>query len=523
MTPGPCRRPGGTGCTLAAIAFAAVLMAAGTPQAREGPAPHPPPPKPKPGLTVSSTHSAPPALLPGQTLIIAAVGDIIPHDTIQQNVVVHPDRFGHLWWPLLPILTGADITYGNLETPLALGVLGSGLIVAGDRQTYDGHVFTGYPTFNAPPALATALKAAGFAVVSTANNHAMDRHSIGVDRTIAVLRNAGIGLTGTRPAAAGPGWRWETVVERKGMRVAWLACTYGSNVSPDDHPQVLNCFTDRSVVMRTLRDLAARPTVDVVVFTPHFGDEYIGAPNAAQRSLAREAAEAGANIVIGNHPHVPQPWELYTTADGRGVPIAYSLGNFVSNQKPLKTRASVVLLFAVSRDTSGRARVHGAGYLPILTHRHETAEAPHVPGEPPAWITATFAQPGLAEGAQVHALLRERLGGAALLTPEEAMAATRGRHHLPALSAVPPADPQNRTAVLARATEPTWAPYEGPLVADDRPLAPEGATGLTVDAPFTAPPEGPTLLIVRRDGQLTRHQDDQAPASAGSASTRFGP
>jgi len=467
-------------------------------------------------------------LLPGRSIVIAAVGDIIPHDTLQMNATEHPEHYQHLWASIRPILRSADMTYGNLETPLAEGVLKSGRVATEPRTTYDGDVYSGYPTFNAPPSFALALRAAGFTVVSTANNHAMDRHSIGVDRTIVTLRNAGLAFSGTRPARSGSRWPWSTVTERQGFRVGWLACTYGSNVSPRDHPQVLNCNQNRDEVLRELRDLRDRPDVDVVVFTPHFGEEYRLTATRDQRDLAHAAANAGADAVIGNHPHVPQPWELYQTEDKRRVPIAYSIGNFVSNQKLLNTRASFVLLLSVARDTAGRARLSGAGYLPILTHRYATDAAPKVPGEPAAWVSASFAHPGLMDGSAVQDLLTRQLGQAGRLSPEQVLDVTRSGHALPPLDVIPDAEtsPDGGTA---GAPAVTWAPPEGALTRIAATGLPtEGPTGLAQSRLFQAAPEGRTLLSISRAAPEPQRstsasaiaEEDDAPSSSSSSSSQ---
>src|SRR5690606_19519399 len=97
-----------------------------------------------------------------------------------------------------------------------------------------------------------------------------------------------------------------------------------------------------------IRTLAKRPDVHAILFTPHWGAEYQHTPDAKQKALAREVLDAGATAVIGTHPHVVQPIEKYTTQDGRETLIAYSLGNFISNQIGLPRLSSAILMLGLA-------------------------------------------------------------------------------------------------------------------------------------------------------------------------------
>ena len=130
---------------------------------------------------------------------IAAVGDVMTHRAVQRNAASIDRGYGAHYASVAPFLSRADITIGNLETPLAENLLPGGReTTSPPRKIFDDRVYSGYPTFNAHPSLAAALKSAGFDVLQTANNHALDRGPAGVDRTIAALRSAGLSHTGTR-------------------------------------------------------------------------------------------------------------------------------------------------------------------------------------------------------------------------------------------------------------------------------------------------------------------------------------
>ena len=205
-----------------------------------------------------------------------------------------------------------------------------------DRRFYAGGE-NGVLVFNFHPSVVADIKAGGFDIVSTANNHAADRGPLGIDRTIDALEAARLAFTGTRRQnETAPARPWGTITRAKGFAVAWLACTYATNGMPDPHAQVLGCFGPRGepgvAVLDEIRRLAADPDIDAVILTPHWGNEYQPQPDESQRRLAHEAIDAGAAAVVGSHPHVLQPWERYEARDGREGLIVYSSGNFISGQ-----------------------------------------------------------------------------------------------------------------------------------------------------------------------------------------------
>jgi poly-gamma-glutamate synthesis protein (capsule biosynthesis protein) len=221
--------------------------------------------------------------------------------------------------------------------------------------------------FNYHPSLVADLKDAGIDVLLTANNHALDRQSLGVDRTIEAIQAAGLPYTGTRHRGRMDApWYAVTPATVGGVtyNVAWLGCTYGTNEIPDPNHQVLYCYEQQDEVLATLRDLAARPDIAAVFLVPHWGREYRHDPNPPQRKLALAALEAGATGVIGTHPHVLEPFETYRTSDGRETFVAYSLGNFISGQSSLARRTSVILLLALMPDGKGKLAMSDLRFIP---------------------------------------------------------------------------------------------------------------------------------------------------------------
>ncbi len=299
----------------------------------------------------------------GTKIAIAAVGDVLLHGPLQKQASAEAEGHHSLWAGVEPLLARADLTYGNLEGPCADGVSATGE-AADPGKTFDGRVYSGYPQFNYHPSVIDALKESGFDVVSTANNHALDRRSLGVDRTVKNLKAAGLPFTGTRSTTA-PDAPWYTTTQAKGVNVAWVACSFSTNEIPDPRHQVLDCYEDKETLLSTIRSLNARRDIDAVIVTPHWGVEYKHEPEAREKRLAHELLEAGALAVLGGHPHVVQPWERYTTHDGREGFVIYSLGNFVSGQSGTAKRSSLILYVGLTKGADGKVTVNGVRHLPL--------------------------------------------------------------------------------------------------------------------------------------------------------------
>lgn len=305
----------------------------------------------------------------GETLTIASVGDVLLHARLQQQAFASADGYTSLWSGIKDLLQDADITYANLEGPTAPGTNAYGRNVPDPGLRYDNVVYTSYPMFNYHPALLDALMDSGVDVVSTANNHSLDRRALGADKTIDELDRRGLPYTGTRKAGSGSE-QWWKVVSKNGWNVAFLACTYGTNGIPDPQDQVLLCYEDADRIETMIRELADREDLDAVIFTPHWGAEYTANPSNEQFKLAHRMLDAGAIAVLGNHPHVIQPWERYITQDGRETFVMYSHGNFISGQRQLERRTTLLLHLGLTRTAQG-VKVRGARYIPL--HMTETS------------------------------------------------------------------------------------------------------------------------------------------------------
>ncbi|MDE6861795.1 MAG: CapA family protein [Alistipes sp.] len=203
----------------------------------------------------------------------------------------------------------ADVAVINLETTLSP----------------DGH-YSGYPCFCSPVEVADAMADMGIDVAVMANNHCCDRASRGIASTVEALERRAIRHTGVYADSAD--YRRNNILrfEHGGVRFAMINYTYGTNGIPVPGDRIVNLI-DTLVISR---DMAAidRDSVDCIIAFMHWGNEYERRANAEQRRLADFLRRHAADIVIGSHPHVIQPFEV----DSAGV-VFYSLGNFVSNQQ----------------------------------------------------------------------------------------------------------------------------------------------------------------------------------------------
>lgn len=330
-----------------------------------------PPPQP-PKITFTDPCAA------GEQFVIAAVGDVLVHESLQKQAMRNKLHFRSLWQHIAPNLAAADLTYGNLEGPSAPGIGLNGK-KTDPGFVFDNSVYTGYPRFNYHPNLLLDLAADGFDVVSTANNHGSDRGSDGVDLTIESVKAAGIVSAGTRDAAETIPWHAET--EARGLRVAWVACTKHINGMANSK-QVMPCYAEfgedstdtNPLVIQTVKDLAARPDIDAVIVTPHFGKSHKLTPNEGQITFAHNVLDAGALAVIGNHVHNLQPWEQYTTPDGRETFVMYSLGNFVSTMAKVEGHATALLYLGLKkRADTGKVVLNGVRFLPLYMSSRDGA------------------------------------------------------------------------------------------------------------------------------------------------------
>ena len=257
-------------------------------------------------------HQAPkaaPDTAPPQATILAT-GDIMMHADVKQAAA--RQGFPALWADLAPEWRKADVAFANLETPVAPE--------------------TGRPgkpyQFNAPAELPAELKAAGLQALSTANNHAFDQGRKGVVETLGHLKEAGLVPIGTGATEAEA--ERTVYLDRNGLKLAFLGFTDIFNNDLDGKPSdpwVRKLDLDAACAAVA----EARKQADAVIVSIHWGIEDHHEPTQRQQEAAAALVAAGADLILGHHPHVLQPM-AWVYAGGRKGLAAYSMGNFISNQ-----------------------------------------------------------------------------------------------------------------------------------------------------------------------------------------------
>lgn len=265
-------------------------------------------------------------------LSILCVGDVMAHST---NIKAAYDAsagsydFSDNYEYVTPYIADADLALCNVET------------------TFEGTAPRGYPTFNAPDSLAEALKAAGFDVALTSNNHMMDSGFGGMQRTLEILRAQGFVTAGSRFE----GEESFAVTDVKGVKVGIVSYTYETTGAGDsgvtingnrvgeEAQALINTFnyneletTDYGKIQADIEG-ARGAGAELVVCYLHWGEEYQREPNSYQLSMAQRIADMGADIIFASHPHVLQKVDTVVSGAGKKVPVFYSMGNFISNQR----------------------------------------------------------------------------------------------------------------------------------------------------------------------------------------------
>lgn len=292
-------------------------------------------------------------------ITMSVIGDIMCHDSQYKDAYVRNTDsydFSYVFSDVQKYLQVADIAVGNLETTFA-----------GKERGYSN-----YPTFNTPEQLAYNLKTLGIDVLSTANNHSLDKGYNGLVSTLNFLDDAGIAHTGTY--ASSENQNKILIQNVKGMSIAFLSFSYGTNgiPVPSGKDYCINLI-DEDLIAKQI-ELAKEQEPDMICVFMHWGIEYQTKQNKTQNELADFLFQNGVDVILGGHPHVLQPMEKrqITLADGTTKDgfIIYSLGNFISGQKDLDTKSSAILNLNITKNgETGKISINEATYIPVYMYK----------------------------------------------------------------------------------------------------------------------------------------------------------
>ncbi|MEO0338531.1 MAG: CapA family protein [Bacteroidota bacterium] len=285
------------------------------------------------------------------------VGDIMGHgpqiksaEVIKDSIYNYKPCFEYV----APIIQEADLAIGNLELTLP----GKG-------------PYSGYPRFRSPDQIADALQQAGFDLLVTANNHSNDGNKIGVENTIKTLRSRYFYQTGTFLNQLDRDVFYPLIVYKGVFKIAFLNYTYGTNGLPTPAPTIVNLIDEDQIKadLETARQLEP----DFIIVLMHWGYEYQINENKEQKALSKKIFEWGGDLIVGAHPHVVQPVKKISVSRPdssvyEGV-VAYSLGNFISNQR--KTLTDLGLMFDIKLEKNlltNKTHLVDHSYIPVYRH-----------------------------------------------------------------------------------------------------------------------------------------------------------
>ena len=263
----------------------------------------------------------------GKKTTLLFVGDIM----LDRGVKYMVEKYGNgdYKFPFLKIaddLKKADVLIGNLEGPIS------------DKGKKVGSIYS----FRMDPKSIEGLKFAGFDILSVANNHVFDYGREAMEDSFKRLREAGIDILGggfNEKEACEP-----LIKEIEEIKIAFLAFTnLGSTFWSAEKGKSGICWLEKEKMEEKIKE--AKKMADIVIVSFHFGEEYFSKPTEFQALISKSAIDAGADLVIGHHPHVIQEIENY-----KGKYIAYSLGNFIFDQKFSDQTMKGLMLKVLIRD-----------------------------------------------------------------------------------------------------------------------------------------------------------------------------
>lgn len=298
-------------------------------------------------------------VIPEDTVInIVGIGDALCHSQNFKdayNSETGTYDFSPMFKNITKYIESATVAVGNLETTLA-----------GEERGYSG-----YPTFNSPAELAYDMKEMGIDILTTANNHCIDKGYSGLVSTLDKLDEYGIAHTGTSRSVE----EQNTILfkDLEGIKTAFLCYTYGTNGIPIPSGREYSVNLIDKDFMKQQLDKAKEEGAELIVVSMHWGSEYRIKPTEEQEELAEFLIKNGADIILGNHSHVPEPMEMkeVTLDDGtkREGFVIYSMGNFFSAQTQEYTRDTLIVNVEVRKNgQTGEITIDKATYTPVYVY-----------------------------------------------------------------------------------------------------------------------------------------------------------
>ncbi|MBE6904005.1 MAG: CapA family protein [Ruminococcaceae bacterium] len=306
-----------------------------------------------------STEPQKPEIPKDTEIKISFYGDLLIHDTVFKAAKQADGsyNFENQFSSIGPYLKRSDAVVGNLETTFA----------GADRG------YTGYPCFNAPEDMRFYMRdTLGTTLIASANNHCLDRGYSGLVKTIEYLDDAGIAHTGTYVTEEES--LKTTIIDIKGIKVGFVNYTYGTNgINPPSDKKFCVNYIDEEKIKNDAQK-TREEGAEYIICVIHWGNEYQREPSSTQKKLAKWIFEnTEVDTIVGHHPHVVQPIEeiVYEkdSQEKTGI-VAYSLGNFTSDQTKVDTDWGLVVTIGIKKNgVTGKISMNNYSYFPSYTDK----------------------------------------------------------------------------------------------------------------------------------------------------------
>lgn len=283
-----------------------------------------------------------------------SVGDNLIHDGIYEQANKRAGGsnydFSYCYKNIASSVSSVDIATINQET-----------IISKSNQP------SGYPLFNSPEQVGDELVNIGFDVINMANNHMLDKNTKGLTEAIEYW-NSKQGVVKTGAYLNQSDLDNVEYIEKNGLKIGLVGVTqYTNGLSLPSGSELKIIYTsDEATIEKKIK--AAKEQCDMVLVNVHWGNEYTTVPTDSQRQLAVKMAGWGANVIIGHHPHVIEPVEWIDNKDGTRTLVAFSLGNFISQQATPARVIGGMLHYSVTKDfNTNSVTVTDVTFEPIIT------------------------------------------------------------------------------------------------------------------------------------------------------------
>ncbi|MFN5007730.1 MAG: CapA family protein [Ignavibacteria bacterium] len=295
------------------------------------------------------------------TITLVFAGDMMSHMPMVKaayNPQTKRHEYAHWFQFLEDTIQSADAAIANLETPLG------------------GEPYSGYPMFSAPDSFAEDLKKVGFDVLVTANNHTVDKGRKGLERTLTVLDSLKIKHTGSFRNEQEREASTPLILQMKGVKIAILSYTYGTNGISVPKPNVVNLIDYARMEQDIIK--ARKDSADLVIPVIHWGVEYQTYEHPSQVKTAEFLASKGVDAIIGMHPHVVQP-NKYIKTKNDSIPVAYSLGNVVANMRDRYKDGGILVRLTIKK-SQDKPRIVGFEDIPFWVWKGSSKEVKGIHG-----------------------------------------------------------------------------------------------------------------------------------------------